>query len=428
MLEDPRGIVITTECADAAIGFESALVAFLGQRVNAGALLTETLVLDPGMVVANCLAGFSLMAAARRELVPQAGDHLARAREAFALRGGTRREAMLIAALAAWHDAGDMWRAAELLDHALGEAPCDLLLMRLSHAIRFMLGDAVGMRLSIETVLPSWSADVPGYAYVLGCHAFALGETGEFARAERIGRKGVTLEPRDLWGGHAVAHAMGALERPREGVAWVAWLEPHMADGGCFVRHIHWHRALCHLKLGEPEMALDLYDTRIRDAPTLEVRDVLNAASLLWRLENAGMKLHSSRWDELADIAERRIGDHCWTFADVHYVLCLAGAARHEHVSAMLGSICVQAVESSETQSRVHAEVGLTAARAVAAAMRGDAGHATALFASVQPDLHRLGGSNAQRDLLRQMHERAERDAAGMRAQADKGTLTWPTR
>ena len=121
----------------------------------------------------------------------------------------------------------------------------------------------------------------------------------------------------------------------------------------------------------------------------------------------AGVTIGQERWAELADIAQTRIGDHSWAFADLHYVLCLAGARRHQAVGEMLASIRTHAQQHDDTQAMVHAEIGLATASAIAAAMAGDDHYATQLFSATAPQHHRLGGSNAQRDLLRQMHARA---------------------
>jgi hypothetical protein len=65
----------------------------------------------------------------------------------------------------------------------------------------------------------------------------------------------------------------------------------------------------------------------------------------------------------------------------------------------------------------VHAAVGLVAARGVAQAIRGDHQGAARAFATVGAELRGLGGSNAQRDLLRAMQARADRACA---AQSDR--------
>lgn len=317
----------------------------------------------------------------------------------------------LVSALGTWVEAGNMWRAADRLERACVEEPHDLLLMRLAHAIRFMLGDSVGMRVALGAALPAWNRDMPGYAYLLGCYAFALVETGDGGAAEHVGRGAVGLEPRDLWGAHAVAHALGAQGRERESLAWLSWLEPYMTGAGAFARHIHWHRALVLLDLGDIQAALDLYDRKIRHEASAEVRDVMNAASLLWRIEAAGLDAGAWRWDELADIAERRSGDHAWAFADVHYVLCLAAAGRRDEVDAMLASIAARVARETDSQSRVHAEVGFSCARAVAEALGGKPEEAVLLLSAARYRLPRLGGSRIQRDLLDRIRARAEKDA-----------------
>lgn len=412
MQHDPRGLAITTTSGAAARGLEAAVMGMLGQQAAAGAHLGAALVADPMLVAGHAMAGFAQMIAARRPMVAEAGRSLARARDGLAARGGTPRERALVQALAAWQEGGDMARAAAGLEAIVTEHPQDILALRLAHGIRFMLGDAGGMRVAIEAALPRWDAAMPGYAHLLGCHAFALEETGEAARAEGIGRAAVAMEPTDLWGAHAVAHAIGAQRRVREGIAWLRWLEPHLGGGSNFVRHVHWHRALFHIELGQHEAALDLHDRKVWAAPSEDVRDLMNAASLLWRLEAAGVPIGAWRWEEVAQVAQRRIGENCWAFADLHILLALAGAGQRAEVTTMMASIEWHAAQEADSQARVHEAVGLGAARAVVAAMVGDPAEAVALFDPLLPGLHAMGGSHAQRALFDAMRDRAARDAA----------------
>ena len=82
-----------------------------------------------------------------------------------------------------------------------------------------------------------------------------------------------------------------------------------------------------HLDRGELDVALALYDTKIRQDKTDDYRDIANATSLLMRLELEGMDV-ANRLDELADFSENRTKDSCLVFADLHYMLALAGANR----------------------------------------------------------------------------------------------------
>ena len=89
--------------------------------------------------------------------------------------------------------------------------------------------------------------------------------------------------------------------------------------------HMWWHRALFHLAQAEVGAALELYDRRIRVGRSLEVADMIDAASLLWRIELLDVDT-GARWLELASAWAAHIEDAYCTFVDVHAMLALVGA------------------------------------------------------------------------------------------------------
>lgn len=399
-MRDVRGLEMTTDAPAAVAALDQAVAALLAHRADAGSHVQRALQADPGLVAARCLGGFGALIQARGSLQDTALTHLGAARAALCQRGGTVREAALVGALEAWAVQGDMPAAATRLEALLRADPLDALALKLAHAIRFMLGDAPAMRLAVEAALPAWDASVPGHGYILGCHAFALEETGEAAAAERIGRQAVAAAPDDLWGAHAVAHVLERAGRAGPGLDWIAELGPRLAAGGAFGRHIHWHAALFHLHLGQAEAALALFDHHVAAAPSEEVRDFANAASLLWRLEAQGLPVGAARWAALADVAARQAADPGLAFIDLHHVLALGAAGRVAELEAKLAAMRLRALAQTDTQARLLAPLGLPAAQGIAAALRGDAAEAVALLLPLRPQMQRLGGSDAQRDLF----------------------------
>jgi tetratricopeptide (TPR) repeat protein len=406
MREDRRGIAVTTESAEALLHLDAATRSFLGHRADAAQHLDRVFAADRTLAVAHCFAGFAQMLLGRSELFAKARICLVEARRSLAERGGTAREWSLCRALSAWLD-GNMESCADHLDRCLADAPLDALAFKLVHAVRFMLGDAVGMRLAAETVLPAWSAAIPDYGYILGCHAFALEETGSLDAAERTAREAVEREPLDAWGCHAMAHVFEASGRPADGIAWLASHHAPLAGVNNFAHHLAWHAALFHLARGNIDAVLELYDRDIRAVRTDDFRDVANAASLLWRLERAQVDI-GERWEELADIAERRIGDHALVFAQLHYLMCLVGARRWKSAADMLSALQSEAVRGGTTQARVLAQIGLPMAAAILGspqscpAIRDDAAR------QMRPLIRLLGGSETQRDVFERAL--AERD------------------
>lgn len=397
---DCRGLAITTADPAAARAFDQAVTAFLRHGADAPDYLGQALQRDGGLVMAHAAKALWTLLLARRGLFETASDALASARRHLAQRGGTPRERSFVQA-AGQALADDFPAAAATLEASLDRDPYDPLAMKVSHMLRFMIGDAGGMRRVTQALARSWTPDVPGYGYLLGCHAFALEETGAAIDAEATGRRAVEHEAEDAWGFHAVAHVLEVTGRPGEGVDWLTRHEPALARSNNFAFHVHWHKALFHLTLGDTDRVLALYDDKVRAQSTDDFRDIANAASLLWRLRALGVAV-GNRWQELADLAECHIGDHSLCFADGHYLLCLVGAGRQGPAERFVRTAADQhrAREGAGHQSWVWRSVGHRVAEAILAFGRGDHGGVLAAMSAIRAQVHRLGGSNVQRDVF----------------------------
>ncbi|HKT18481.1 MAG TPA: hypothetical protein VJR47_10595 [Stellaceae bacterium] len=413
MHHDRRGIAVTTSSAAANRHFEDAVSSFLAHRADTSRHLEAALAADPGFGAAHCLKGFLSLLLARAELQPPAQRALVLARASLAARGGTARERALAAALDAWCS-GEMELAAAILDASLAAQPLDAMTAKLAQSLRFMAGDAQGMRRSIEGILPAWSDDVPGFGFMLGCHAFALEETDAPRAAEATGRCALALEPEDIWACHAVAHVLDAENDPARGLEWIRAGRESWRGVNNFARHMAWHEALFHLARDDSDAALALYDSEIRDVASDDYRDVTNAAGLLLRLERHGCAV-GRRWDELADIAERRVGDHALVFAQLHYLLSLVGAGRWDAAYRSFAAMDVEARSGRGSQARLLAKTGVALAKLILA---GGEVAAPQAIARLRGGIARLGGSRAQRDTFEQILDDAEAGRQGQRAVA----------
>ncbi|MCU0906965.1 MAG: tetratricopeptide repeat protein [Rhodobacteraceae bacterium] len=342
----------------------------LSHAATTGPDLVAVLSAAPGFALGHAIRGLSCLLLARSEMVVAARSAHAAALAALAETGATPREAVFVHALGDWLD-GRPTRAAARLQIVLDHFPRDALAMKMLQALHFVMGRPQAMRAAVEGVLPAWT-DHPARGYILGCHAFTLEETGEYAAAERAGRRGVELAPDDAWGLHAVAHVYDTTGQSRAGLDWLSSHEGAWAHCNNFRYHVWWHRALLHLDLGQHDVALAQYDAEIRADRTDDYRDIANAASLLARLELDGVNV-GRRWEELADLAEARRSDACLAFADLHYLLALCGGGRDAAVSAMVarmvawthlraGRAGLQSIGGSHAQRDVFDRIAIEAA------------------------------------------------------------------
>lgn len=385
----------------ARLAWDETIEAVLAHAAAAPEHLGRTLAADPGFALAHAAKGLMLLSLARAELVGAARDCLAQSRRALAERPVTTRETAFVEALAQWLDDRPR-RAARALEAVLADHPRDVLALKLSHGIRFMLGDQGEMLSCLRRVVPHFPAGHRLSGYVSGCYAFALEERGFYREAEAAGRRAVEWAPRDAWGRHAVAHVLEMTGRTEEGVAWLSdsagW-----AHANNFRFHITWHLALFRLERGETAEVLRLYDEGIRAEQTDDYRDIANGAALLARLEYAGVDV-GSRWEELAEKAEGRIGDRRLVFADLHYALALLGAGREEAAGAIARSLVVDSHNHSSGERREAARAGALAAHGLIALRERDHAEAARLLGAARSGLLAIGGSHAQRDLFEQAY------------------------
>lgn len=398
---DLSGDRVTVANDAARLAWNDTLEALLAHAAATPDHLARTLAADPDFALAHAAKGLMLLSLARAELVAPARDCLAKAMAAARLRPVTRRETMVLEALAFWLDDAPR-RAAQRLEAILLAHPFDVLALKLSHGIRFMLGDQAQMLSTLNRFAPGFGESHPLAGYIHGCHAFALEERGFYGEAERAGRRAVALSPRDAWGRHAVAHVLEMQGRVDEGIAWLDDGR-HIAHANNLRFHILWHLALFRLERGETGEVLRLYDEEIRAEPTDDYRDIANGASLLARLDYAGIDV-GERWEELAAKAQGRVQDGRLVFADLHYALSLLGAGQADGAETIARSLIEDATTHPSGERRDAARNGALAAFGLIAFHEGDYGEAARLLGAARDGLLAIGGSHAQRDLFEQAY------------------------
>jgi hypothetical protein len=190
--------------------------------------------------------------------------------------------------------------------------------------------------------------------------------------------------------------------RVDEGIAFLEGASSHWAELNSFMRsHNWWHLALFYISRGRAADALSSYDRNIWGIAKDYSQDQVGAASLLARLELAGIDV-GDRWADVADHVARRGADTVNPFLTLQYLLALARTGRPE-ADALMASIRDRAATPAHDRS-AWAEVALPAAEGILAHQRGDHALAVAKLAQSLPRMAEIGGSHAQRDLFEQLH------------------------
>lgn len=408
MMTDFCGQATSLQNAASMDAWNKTILEFLAHSAATPSHLADVLEKSPEFAVGHAVKGLFYILLGRRELMPVAKQAHQKAQEIMEQGYVTERERCYVKALAVWLE-GRPTEAVGYLENVLQAHPTDALAMKLSHAIRFVLGDSGGMRRSIERIMPAYGSDHLAKGYLLGCYAFALEETGDFEKAEIAGRQALWLSSNDAWGLHAVAHVYDMTANAKQGLDWLTGREEAWSHCNNFRYHVWWHKALMHLDLGQIDDVLHLYDSEIRKERTDDYRDISNATSLLMRLELESIDV-GNRWEELSALCAERTDDGCLIFADLHYLMALSGDKSRDASVRLVQRIAQDAKSNCEMGSRM-SDPGVAASRGLQAFGNQRYDEAFACLTQARGGMQRAGGSHAQRDVF----ERITIDA-GIRA------------
>ncbi|BCG76919.1 tetratricopeptide repeat protein [Mesorhizobium sp. 113-3-3] len=365
------------------------LLCFIGDPV---ASVDRAISEDPGFVMAHVFKGYLFGLATERDATAVArACHEA----ALPLAATVREEAHVLAlghlANGRWHD------AARILEDIAIETPLDGLALQVGHQIDFFTGNARMLRDRIARALPSWQSGMPGYHAILGMQAFGLEEMGDYARAEKLGRAAVEIEPRDGWAQHAVAHVMEMQSRQRDGIAWMR-ANPDAWTKESFLQvHNWWHLALFHYDLGETDQVLALYDGPIYGTPSAMALNMVDASAILWRLYLGGIDV-GDRWTALAaNWPKAGAGDYA--FNDAHAMMAFVGAGLDAPAQTLLDAQR-EAMRGIGDNTAFTRDVGHPLTLAIKAFGEGNYTEAVQLIRPIRAIANRFGGSHAQRDVI----------------------------
>ena len=394
-LKDLNGVALSTAHPLAREAWNRASMLFHGYYGDPLAAIDEALQAHPDFAMGHVLKAGVVLTTTDVRLYPLAAEALASARR----HAGPRdvRAQGHLAAAGAWLE-GDLQRAVDLYGAVLAAFPRDAFALQLAHLGDYLLGDANALRERPATTLAHWDRDAPAYGYMLGMHAFGLEESGDFERAEAVGREALERNRRDPWAIHAVAHVFEMQGRLDEGIDWLERRRDDWVPDNGFAFHNAWHLALYWLELDQHDKVLSLYDELVRPAANDVVYELIDASALLWRLHLRGVDV-GRRWQDVSAQWRGRVGDRLNVFNDLHALLALLACGELAGARALLADL-----EASPRGSGRHAAPAWHAAIDVA---RGLLAFAERRDAEALPHLMRgheravaFGGSAAQRDLV----------------------------
>lgn len=398
-LKDTLDIVYSANNEKSVQKFNTIIESYLGSQTDTMELLDQLIEVDPEMPLAYCFKGYLLKLGADPRFIKPIQKNLAQMKNLDM----NSREKLHFKALSFWAD-NQMVEATHCLEELLREHPKDMLALRMAHYLHFYSGTSETMRRSICDVYDFWQDDDPFFGYLSGMYAFALEESEHYKEAEEQGRLAIEYHNKDIWAAHAMAHVFQMQGRFDEGLSWISKLSPEWEGKNNFRFHLYWHNALFHLGRNELDAALDIYDTQLVDCIDDDFYlDVCNAAALLWRLKMQGVD-PGDRWTRLQEISRRRLQDKELIFSTLHYFMTPALLLDKDAIDQGLASLKVW-MDDPSTQGTICRSVGIPLANSLVKIGEEDFVLAHETLKNISPEIYKIGGSNAQRNLFTLLEE-----------------------
>jgi tetratricopeptide (TPR) repeat protein len=388
---DGWGVPIQTENPVAVQHFDAAVEELLSLSGDPISAVEDAVGVDDGLILGHILRAYLF-------LYGQSVGGVANARRIVEDIDGRvlqldEREVLHLRAARAWAW-GEWADAARSLERALLHEPRDLLALKIAQDLYFFLGESADVRGVVARVASAWRPEVPGWGYVQGMYAFGLEENAEYRLAEEFARVALDNNHEDVWATHALAHVFEMEGRTEEGIAFLIGSADHW-DSSYFAVHNWWHLALYHLERGQIEEALALYDGPVRRSRSSEWLDIVDAASLLWRLSLVGLDVRQRAGQLVSDI-EPLLGEPVYIFNDWHTIMAFGLAGRSD-----LSEQVISANQHAVGSTRVVTEkVGLGLLEGFRFFATGEFRRSVDVLVECLPLTGAVGGSHAQRDII----------------------------
>jgi hypothetical protein len=383
---DQFGLPVSTGPEVAALwdGVVDDLLNFSGGAEEALRLVLEA---DPGFALGHAVLGWE---ADSGNADADVEAELALAEQLAA--GATERERAFVAGVRA--TVADPFARPEPWGAYLTSYPSDLL-ARFDHAYTVRFGFRAD---HVEVIRGVWedARQVSGHhPLVLASLGFLAQETGDLDLAESLAHGALDVRGDSVPGAHVLSHVHFERGRHATGLSWLtSWCRDRMRSGSEFAPHLSWHAGLHELALDDCDAVLArLGDLAGPGAPDSWL--LANGATYLWRLRLAGLV------DAGDDPSGGAIGERARTLAAAPGSVFLGW-----HLAIGLGcdgdltTLRLLADGELDAGAPGVAEVVPAVAGAVADLLEGEPARAADALAAIGPEVYRLGGSRAQREVL----------------------------
>lgn len=387
MLEDAYGNVLGTQSPDARDAYDLGVHRFLGAEPRVIDSFEAAIAADEGFALAHIGLAREMQLRARPD---QVKTSLARARELASGLSARERSHIHVSGLLL---EGKSSEARNAVYVHVEDWPMDVMVAQMCTSVFGLIGFS-GLPGREAEQLAYIMRIAPHYEHNWWCRAqlaFAQLEVGQLDAAETNIEAALKVNPHSAHSAHIRAHLYYENREDEEGLRYLAdWCKSYNPEG-ILHNHVSWHVGLWSLESGDLDRMWQVLDVdispEISHGPPLNV--LTDTAALLLRAELAGVDVPVERWKKVSAYALARFPKPGLSFADVHAAIAHARSGDKEALDVVINGARGPAGDLTRTLATAYREME-----------DKHWARAAELFSEAMMDHARIGGSNAQRDLI----------------------------
>lgn len=241
-------------------------------------------------------------------------------------------------------------------------------------------------------------------SYFLAMFAFAQELCGKYDQAHEVATRALEIEPTTAWAHHALGHVYLMRSEIDTGISAFESFKPTWENIIAPLKsHNTWHLALFYLANLDRQKINALYIDGILAKAASLVSIELNAISLLWRMEMAGLAC-DKQWQLLIPYLQHQVFDHYMPFNNFHFMYALARAGDDQAVVQALKKLDLYAISQTGEKYRLWYTISKPFLHGCVAFTKQNYKQASKYFHPIIEQIFCVGGSDAQDEVFLQTY------------------------
>ena len=392
-MDDRYGLELSTSSASARDSYVEGIDRMLSAEAGVDDCLSAAIAADPGFALPHAAL------ARQHQLYVRPAEARASAEAAVRLsHGATVREQQHVE-IVRQLVRGQVPQGLELIRRHIIDYPRDAFALAPACGVFGAIGFSgrIGREAELLALLEPLATHYGDDWWFATVHAFALIETGQWDRGRKLAERALEQRPATPHGAHTLVHALFEAGDDDEAVEFLdGWL-PRSDRASVLHCHIWWHYALVLMAVSRHDDAWQAFRYNCLPGETASppITVFSDSSSFMWRSALAGQPRDREIWQRVREFYEERFPQPM-VFVDAHVGLVYAVLGETEQLQATIS----QLHDLGEAGRLPAGNTGVALARAYGAFVDEQWGTVIDILEPLIPQVVRIGGSRAQRDLM----------------------------